>query len=246
MPGLFRIDGLKLAPETRLILALAGSVAALVARDFAALAVLIAASMVYLLLQLRVRTALWAYFFLSLLALSGLAGVWLMGFIFEAMRGDTFSLALLPFGRLGLTLNLVLPLALQTSLTGLAGTLNRLKLPGLLKLPLIVTLRFIPTFLSDFKQLREAVTLRFRGRGGLRFWLVRPVVWWRVIFLPLVVRLIRSADELAVASELKGLSAETDFGRAELTWSASDRGVMLAAVLTLVTAALLEAGHVAA
>jgi energy-coupling factor transport system permease protein len=118
--------------------------------------------------------------------------------------------------------------------------LARLRLPGLLRLPLIVTIRFIPTILNDLVQLREAVGIRFRGRKGFLFWLRRPVTWWRVFFQPLIVRLIRSADELAMAAELKGLEPDTDFGGIPVPFSAYDRLVALIAAMALALSALAQ------
>jgi energy-coupling factor transport system permease protein len=115
----------------------------------------------------------------------------------------------------------------------MAATLGRLKFPGLIKLPLIITIRFIPTFINDLLELRQAVSIRFRGRGGLKFWLLRPRLWWRVFFMPLVIRLIRSADELALATELKGLTASTDFGGGKLAWGSGDKIILSLGALSI-------------
>jgi energy-coupling factor transport system permease protein len=136
------------------------------------------------------------------------------------------------------SINTIIPLAINARLSGMVHSLNRLKVPGILKLPLLITIRFIPTFINDLKQLRVATRVRFRGRGGFFFWLTRPLLWWRVFFMPLVVRLIRSADELALAAELKGLSVKTDFGREALSLSRADRLVMLLALYAILAAFL--------
>ncbi|MDR1044350.1 MAG: energy-coupling factor transporter transmembrane protein EcfT [Candidatus Adiutrix sp.] len=239
-------DRLGLAPELRLGLAVTASLAALIAGDPLALGLMLAASLLYLAAQVRPRVILAAY--LALAVLAGLAAgcLWLMGFVFQALRNISLDAAVNPFLRLGLSVNLLLPLALHSRLTDLSGILNRLRLPGLIKLPLLVTIRFIPTFLNDLNQIREAVGLRFRGRGGLLFWARRPLLGWRVCFTPLVVRLIRSADELAVAAELKGLSAESDFGHRPPRLRPVDQAVAVLAALTLAGAALLEILHAAA
>ncbi|UQZ88039.1 hypothetical protein C4J81_01925 [Deltaproteobacteria bacterium Smac51] len=214
---------LTLAPETRLGLTVIASVAALAMSNLISVGLILAASALYLLAQVKLKAAAMVYLFFSLMMATALACLWGLAFVFPTLRDAPIESVIVPFFRLAISINMIAPLALYAELSGLITTMNRLRLPGLIKLPLLVTIRFIPTFINDLKQLREAVRIRFRGRSGPLFWGRRPFLWWRVFFLPLVVRLIRSADELAVAAELKGLSAETDFGSAPLTFSRTDR-----------------------
>ena len=151
-----------------------------------------------------------------------------------------------PFLRMAVMINMVLAMGMNTSLTGLTNTLSKAYLPGFLKLPLIILVRFVPTFFSDMQQLREAVRIRFRGQGGFWFWVRHPVLWSRILFMPLVVRLIRSGDELAVASELKGLSTKTRFTeeRVRITrsdWTALALLVIMAAAAIAVQRIVLHA-----
>lgn len=55
------------------------------------------------------------------------------------------------------------------------------------------------------------------------------------MFMPLVVRLIRSGDELAVASELKGLSTKTRFGETGFAFTKNDLRAL--SILVIVCAA---------
>jgi ABC-type cobalt transport system, permease component CbiQ and related transporters len=244
MPALSRPkaqrDRLPLSPEVRLGLAFATSLAALIMNDSLALILLLAATSIYILLQVRLKVILIAYLFFSLMTGIALGCAWVLGFFFSAMKDSSTALVIMPFARLAISVNMILPLALYASLPGLAATLNRVWLPGVVKLPLLVTIRFIPSFLNDLVQLRQAVRLRFRGRGGFFFWLKRPLLWWRVFFMPLVVRLIRSADELAVAAELKGLSSETDFGRAGFELKSVDRATLAAWSAVICLGSLLQ------
>ncbi|MDR1309156.1 MAG: energy-coupling factor transporter transmembrane protein EcfT [Deltaproteobacteria bacterium] len=246
MRALSRIDRhrgagrLHLRPETRLLLMMAASVSSLALGAPRALALLLAFSMLYAAAETRPRTLLMAYAFMGLMCAMSLACVWLLGSIFPPMRDAPLSMAISPFLRLGVSLNALLPLALNSRLTDLAMALGRLRLPGIVRLPLMVTIRFIPTILNDLVQLREVVGIRFRGRRGLLFWLRHPLTWWRVFFQPLIVRLIRSADELAMASELKGLEPDTDFGGHPGPFSADDRLTMLMAALAVGLSAAAE------
>jgi energy-coupling factor transport system permease protein len=214
---------LSLAPESRLFLTFSASLFSLIFGDPYSLGVLLGASALYLALEARLKTILIAYLFFGLMCAIALFCLYLLGFVFPGIRTQSSLLAVLPFMRLAVTVNTVIPLALNAKLSDMARTLNRLYLPGMLKLPMLITIRFIPTFTNDLFQLSQAIRIRFRGKGGLLFWLGRPLLWWRVFFMPLVVRLIRSADELALAAELKGLSAETDLGSQKLILSEADR-----------------------
>jgi energy-coupling factor transporter transmembrane protein EcfT len=56
----------------------------------------------------------------------------------------------------------------------------------------------------------------------------------------MIVRLIRSADELAMAAELKGLEPDTDFGGQPMPFSAHDRLTMLTAALAILLSGLVQ------
>ncbi|MDR2368118.1 MAG: energy-coupling factor transporter transmembrane protein EcfT [Deltaproteobacteria bacterium] len=246
MRALSRIEGLRgasrldLRAETRLLMTVAASVSSLAISEPQALALLLSFSALYAVIEIKPKTLLIAYLFMGVMCAVALFCVWAMGFVFPIMRNSPMSMAISPFLRLGVTMNAILPLALNSRLTDLATALGRLRLPGIVRLPLMVTIRFIPTILNDLVQLREAVGIRFRGRKGFLFWLRRPLTWWRVFFQPLIVRLIRSADELAMAAELKGLEPGTDFGRAPRPFSARDRATMLLAALAVALSGLTQ------
>jgi energy-coupling factor transport system permease protein len=216
------------------------SISSLVLSEPQALAVLVSFSALYAVAETKPKTLLIAYLFMAVMCSIALFFVWVLGFVFPLMRSSALSMAISPFMRLAVTMNAMLPLALNSRLTDLAMALGRLRLPGLIRLPLMVTIRFIPTILNDMIQLREAVGIRFRGRKGFLFWLRHPITWWRVFFQPLIVRLIRSADELAMAAELKGLEPNTDFGGQPQTFSGYDRLTMLLSALAMVLAGLVQ------
>ena len=102
-----------------------------------------------------------------------------------------------PYLRMLVVVMLLLSLALSTPVQVVIEKLNTARLPGVLSIPLGVAIRFIPTFIDDCKQIRDAARLR-PGKGLLSA--------WRGIVVPLVFRMLASADDLAVAAELKGLS----------------------------------------
>ncbi|MDR2460475.1 MAG: energy-coupling factor transporter transmembrane protein EcfT [Deltaproteobacteria bacterium] len=228
----------ELSCETRLLLTLFASIFSLIFSDVYSLAILLFASAVYLVLETRLKTIVIVYIIFAFMAGIAMLCAHLLGYVLSGMRSQSPIQALLPMMRLMISVNTIIPLAINARLSGMVNSLNRLKLPGIIKLPLLITIRFIPTFLNDLRQLRVAIRVRFRGRGGFFFWVIRPFLWWRVFFMPLVVRLIRSADELAMAAELKGLSSDTDFGREKLVFSKADRLVILLALYSIMAAFL--------
>lgn len=249
MPALFKADligqdKLGLSSEVRLGLCFITSLASLIASDNYAVGLLLGASMLYVILQVKLKTIAIAYLIFGLMAGVALTCVWGLTFVFEAMKNAKLTTVIIPFARLAIAVNTILPLAIYANMPGLLGTMNRVRLPGIIKLPMLITIRFIPTFLNDLKQIREAIKLRFRTKGRL-FWLRHPILWWRVFSMPLVVRLIRSADELAVASELKGLSAKTDFGASKLILAAADKSVIAIGFITIGLSLILQVLHVA-
>ncbi len=244
MPALFKAnligaDRLNLSPEVRLGLCFVSSFVSLIISDQYAMAWLLAVSVFYVLMQVKIRTIAIAYLIFSLMAGLALACVWGLTFVFEAMKSAPLASVTVPFARLGIAVNTILPLAIYAKMSGLLSTMNRLRLPGIIKLPMLITIRFIPNFINDLKQIRQAVKLRFRGKSRL-FWFGHPLLWWRIFFMPLVVRLIRSADELAVAAELKGLSTETDFGSSRLVLATADKAVIGVGIFTIIGAVVVQ------
>ncbi len=83
-------------------------------------------------------------------------------------------------------------------------TLNRLKLPREIVIPLTVILRFSPSIKKEFKKISESMILR-----GLRFSFYNIVrhpiklIEWSII--PLFMRSIQVSDELATAATLRGI-----------------------------------------
>jgi energy-coupling factor transport system permease protein len=106
-----------------------------------------------------------------------------------------------------ITLSASLPLAFSTPISLLTKELNRLRLPLFIILPLSVAIRFLPTFFSNIKQIRDINTLRF---GGTPLWIqmLRPVRFWRTFCVPLIFSSLHSSDALALSSTLKGVGTK--------------------------------------
>ena len=219
---------------------MAASASCLILSSPAALGLILAATMIYAAADLKLPSLLKGWLLIALMALSALACLRAMGLFFEAVRAAPPSMAISPFLRLAAMANVVMPLAMGSSVPSLLAALSRPWLPGLVKLPLMVALRFVPTIASDLAQLRDAVIIRFQGRRGVLFWLWRPFLFFRVFLQPLVVRLIRSADDLALAAELKGLRPGIDLGGRRAPVGRADKAALLLAAIAISQAALIE------
>ncbi len=111
---------------------------------------------------------------------------------------------LIPFLRSLIMLNTVLVLALTSRVQTLLSALKALRLPMWLYIPAVVVIRFIPDFINDIRQIHE--TMRTRGYAlNPLFLLCHPILTVRLLIAPMLFRALRSADELAIAAELKGL-----------------------------------------
>lgn len=111
---------------------------------------------------------------------------------------------LVPFLRTMIMINTVLALALSSRVQMLLSSLKSLRLPIWLYIPAVVMIRFVPTFIKDVQQIHE--TMRIRGYRLHPWFLVRhPLVSVRLLVAPILFRALRSADDLGVAAELKGV-----------------------------------------
>ena len=71
-------------------------------------------------------------------------------------------------------------------------------------LPLIFMLRFFPTVKYEFREIIESLRLR-----GICSW-KKPVTAVEYLFVPMIFSASKTAEELAAAAEVRGISAEGD------------------------------------
>ncbi|PID71505.1 MAG: cobalt transporter [Desulfobulbus propionicus] len=138
--------------------------------------------------------------------------MWLMAIGFVLLLhaiSDAFPVSslvgiLIPFLRSLVMLNTVLVLALTSRVQTLLSALKGLYLPWWLYIPAVVVIRFIPDFIRDIAQINE--TMRTRGYSLNPLFLLRhPLLTVRLLIAPILFRALRSADELAIAAEMKGI-----------------------------------------
>lgn len=249
----YQRSSLNLSAGTRIIMTVTVSLVCLYLANPWALGVLFVGSVFYLCAEVKFSLIWKVYVLLAIFACIAVLSLFILFQIFPVMGGGGrgghvgggMSISA-PFLRMAIMINMVLGMGMNTSLTGLTNTLSKAYIPGFLKLPLIILVRFVPTFFTDIQQLREAVRIRFRGQASFKFWLHHPVLWSRILFMPLIVRLIRSGDELAVAAELKGLSTKTRFSdeRVHITrndWRAFAMLIIICAAAITVQRVILHA-----
>jgi energy-coupling factor transport system permease protein len=107
-----------------------------------------------------------------------------------------------PFLRIVPVLNVLLAISLNFDVQQFIGAMKGARLPRVVFLPLTVFCRFVPEFILNVQQLRDAVRLRgFSVSAGSM--LFHPARTLRLTLVPLAVRTLRMADNLAMAAEMK-------------------------------------------
>ena len=216
MPGLFGSKfhrsedsfAIRLSGWTKLGMCTAVSVVTLFLKHEPALMILLAAGAVFAFSQLKLRIILFLYLAIGVMSALSVGFASLLGRlasnIHPAFTGYNAFVMLLPFMRVIAVMQVLVVTALSTSPQEILTNLKSIRLPRFLYLPVLVMLRFVPSFINDMKQINES--LKVRGlRVNLLTLITRPGLTIRCSVIPLIFRAFRSSDELAVASELKGV-----------------------------------------
>ncbi|MCC3751932.1 MAG: energy-coupling factor transporter transmembrane protein EcfT [Halorhodospira halophila] len=201
-----------LAMRTKMLISVIAAVAVIVLESPAVLLGLLVISTAYAALSRRYGVLLGAYLLFGALWLLALGFMHVMGVFLPRLGYGELADVVVPFLRSAILLNAVLAMALSSRIQGALSALKSLYLPYWLYLPAVAMVRFVPAFLFDVQQVGESV--RLKGYRPGPFLLVRhPVASLRLIFMPLLFRALRTADDLSVAAELKGLGANTPASR---------------------------------
>ena len=194
----------RLDVRTKVFISLLASVAVAILSSPEALLFLCAGSAVYVLALSRLRLVLICYVFVGAMLLLSLGFMELIHSFVPDFPTASLGKMFVPFLRMIVIVNTTLPLALSTRMQTLLTVLKSLRLPVWLYVPVAVMVRFIPTFITDVKQIFES--LRTRGYRMTPLLVFRhPLLAVRLLIAPLLFRALRTADELGVAAELKGL-----------------------------------------
>ena len=185
-------------PRVKLGLCVAGSLASIVIKSPLSLGLMLVASTAMALTATRATTIIKVCLVVTLMLAFSLGFSWLMSLAVPGLVQWNVATLVLPFLRMLVVVTLLMAFALSTPAQEVSRMLQSFRLPGFLSLTLSVIIRFIPSFMDDCRQVAEAAKLR----PGKSVW-----SFWRCLVVPLVFRVLASADELAVAAELKGMSA---------------------------------------
>jgi energy-coupling factor transport system permease protein len=216
MPGLFGAKyhrsedsfAIRLSGWTKLGMCASVSIVTLFLKHEPALIVLLAAGAALAFSQLRLKVILFLYLAIGVMSAISVGFAALLGHIaakyHPAFRNYDAFVMLVPFMRVITVMQVLVVTALSTSPQEILINLKSIRLPRFLYLPVLVMLRFVPSFINDLKQINEGLKTR-----GLRINFVtimtRPGLTIRCSVIPLIFRAFRASDELAIASELKGV-----------------------------------------
>lgn len=216
----------------KLLLLIGVSIATIVISSAWSLLLLLAGVTLLALSATTIRTIVVVWFAASLMMLMTAGFSWLLSLAVPKMFDWNILSLSVPYLRIMVVVMVLLAVAFSTPVQTVMGHMNAARLPGALAIPLSITIRFIPTFIDDCKQIRDVARLR-PGNGLLSI--------WRGIMVPLVFRTLASADDLAIAAELKGLSPEKKMMTARnKAFSRRDGGILCGALILMAAAICLQ------
>lgn len=114
-----------------------------------------------------------------------------------------------------------------TPMDDLMVSLQRLRLPQSVTIPLVVMFRYIPTLRIEYRMIRN--TMDIRGISDT-LWkrLTHPMATIEYILIPLLMRCLKVTDELAASGTTRGLELEvTRYALDEVRFSGRDVLVLL-------------------
>lgn len=112
---------------------------------------------------------------------------------------------------------------------------KKLKIPNSIGLPFIFMIRFFPTVRVEFKEVFESIRLRHLVS------IKEPVKALEYTFVPVMIRSTRIAEELAAASESRGISSPgVHTSRRQIKLCNKDYILMLIAIIAFIVLFFLE------
>lgn len=228
-PVQVRID-----PRIRLLLAMLVTVASFALTSPAANGALVALSAALLIIVGRWRVAI-AASALAIAVILSAAGI-------PAIQNRTVMLS---FAMLGYLIQKLVVMSMmgmflttRVSIALAVSTLETLKAPTVITVPLAVALRLMPTIRQDWRALIDC--LRIRGLAPTpRSTLTHPLRTAEHLIIPVLMRALRTCDELASAGLARGLDvAGPRTILHKLTFRPTDIALVVAVVITVATIAV--------
>lgn len=141
----------------------------------------------------------------------------------------------LPFFVFLPTLVYGLLLLITTTISEVAAAMQKMRLPAVAMVPLLVLLRFAPALVQDFRSITDAMRLRgLIGRGN-------PLRAVEYVYVPLLLGVVRTGDQLTTAALTSGLGLHR-----QRTFVIEPRFRIIDAVAVAAMAAILVSSRIAA
>jgi energy-coupling factor transport system permease protein len=190
--------------RTRLAICVLASIGILFIQSWYPLTLLAAASLIYAAAHGRIKVIWTVYGAILAMFAIAMGCIKIMILFWPSLGDEGLAPFINPFLRIIVLANAVLALALSSRTREVMTALKSLKLPFFIYLPATVMIRFIPGFINDVRQIAQS--MKTKGYSLNMVSLARhPILSMRLLFVPVVIRALRSSDELSVAAELKGL-----------------------------------------
>lgn len=181
------------------------------------------ASLIILLWFRQGKTALrFSAIFLAVLAFSCLSSFW---------EGEVLGMVL---GMLTFLILRMIPVLMlgswlvkTTKINDFIASMEKMRIPAIVVIPLAVTLRFMPTIQTEFRFIKN--TMKMRGISlSLGSIVKRPLITTEYAMVPLLMRSIKVADELSASALTRGLGShqkrtsyrDVRLNRNDILWTA--------------------------
>ena len=192
--------------RSKLFVSISCALTALFLSSLYSLCFLACCTLIYALLMNRVKVLMVSYLFMFLMMFISLSCVKGLILLYPSLDAQSMSSdkVVIPILRGIAAMNAVIPLALTIKIHKLLTALQSFHLPFVIYLPCAIMVRFIPAFINDIKQVFES--LKIKGfKLSIKNIVLHPRLFLRLTFVPLVFLTLRTSDDLAIASELKGI-----------------------------------------
>lgn len=120
-----------------------------------------------------------------------------------------------------------------TQMDDLMVSLQRMKLPQSVTIPLAVMFRYIPTLVIEYKMIRNTMAIRGICDTPVKK-LLHPIATVEYILIPLLMRCLKVTDELAASGTTRGLEREGKrYAIHDVHFSGKEYAVIAGAALVL-------------
>ncbi|PID27894.1 MAG: cobalt transporter [Candidatus Cloacimonadota bacterium] len=201
----------------KIILSTEISIAILIMNQILPLSIVCFATLLAVLFTRQFKAITITYILIAIMFLISIGSMKVLGlFIPQFANLKLYEMAT-PFLRVVVMMNIFLIIALTSKVKNIYETLKTMRLPIVVYLPLIVMIRFTPSFLNEIKQLNECLKLRGYSLNPISV-TFHPFRSFRMVIIPMVIRSLKISDELAIASEFKGvMNRKADSTKIEIT-----------------------------